>query len=104
MSIAAGLGSGRPAPALLLAWSGFVPTVDGWELDPAVASDVPVLVTHGSLDPVIPISFGHDSKARLEATGAQVEWREPPMGHELDPRTVLRARELIAERVGAQPA
>lgn len=30
MSYAVGLGEGRPAPAALLAFSGFVPTVDGW--------------------------------------------------------------------------
>ena len=101
MSIAAGLGHGRTAPAFLLAWSGFVPTVDGWELDPEVAAGVPVLLTHGSLDPVIPVQFGHASKERLEAAGANVEWREPPMGHELDPRTVLRAREVLAERFSA---
>lgn len=104
MSIAAGLGEGRPSPALLLAWSGFVPTVDGWQLDPAVAAGVPVLITHGSLDPVIPIRFGQESKARLEAAGAQVEWREPPIGHELDPGTVMRARQLLSERFAAHPA
>lgn len=97
MSIAAGLGEGRPRPAALLPWSGFVPIVDGWELDPSVAAGVPVLLTHGRLDPVITIGFGEAARERLEAAGAAVEWREPPMGHELDPATVLRARQLVAE-------
>src|SRR5918998_121656 len=33
MSYALGLGPGRPAPAGILAFSGFVPTVDGWQPD-----------------------------------------------------------------------
>ncbi|MCW2927336.1 MAG: phospholipase/Carboxylesterase [Thermoleophilia bacterium] len=100
MSIATAFAPGRPAPAAVLPWSGFVPTVEGWELDPAAAADVPVLLTHGALDPVIVASFGHDAKARLEAAGAAVEWREPAMGHELDPATVVRARQLLDELFG----
>ena len=33
MSFAVGLGRGRPRPAAILAFSGFIPEVPGWELD-----------------------------------------------------------------------
>jgi phospholipase/carboxylesterase len=33
MSYALGLGAGRPAPAAILALSGFIPSVDGFEVD-----------------------------------------------------------------------
>ena len=33
MSYALGLGADRPAPAGILAFSGFVPIVDGWQPD-----------------------------------------------------------------------
>lgn len=95
MAVATALGSGRPKPAALLPWSGFVPTVEGWQLDASVAAGVPVLLTHGQLDPVIAPEFGDDARARLEAAGAAVEWRAPMVGHELDPATVVRARELL---------
>src|SRR5262249_2048182 len=49
MSYALGLGADRPAPAGLLIFSGFVPTVDGW----APARQVPALIAHGRNDPVI---------------------------------------------------
>ena len=68
--------------------------------DPAAADGVPVLLTHGQLDPVIVASFGDDARTRLEAAGAAVEWRAPAIGHELDPVTVLRARELVDELFG----
>lgn len=99
MSIAAGLGRGRPRPAALLPWSGFVPTVDGWALDPSTAAGVPVLLTHGQLDPVIVHAFGEEARRRLEDAGAAVEWRAPAIGHELDAATVVRARELVQELI-----
>lgn len=99
MSIATALGTGRPRPAAVIPWSGFVPTVEGWELDAETAKDVPVLLAHGSLDPVITIDFGRDAKARLEAAGAAVEYREVPMQHEIDPESIVRARELILDAV-----
>lgn len=97
MSIATGFGMGRPRPAAILPWSGFVPNVDGWSLDAGAAANVPVLLTHGRHDPVIELRFGHDARERLESVGATVEWREPPMGHELDTATVVRARQLVEE-------
>jgi predicted esterase len=45
---------------------------------------------------VITFGFGEAARDRLEAAGAAVEWRGPPIGHELDPGTVLRARQLLA--------
>lgn len=98
MSIAASLGGGLEPPAAVLPWSGFVPTVAGWELDRAVATGVGVVLTHGVHDPVIPVEFGRDANVRLAAAGANVEYREAPMGHEIDPTTVLRARELLTAR------
>ena len=42
MSYALGLGSGRPAPAGIIALSGFIPTVEGFELDLASHAGLPV--------------------------------------------------------------
>lgn len=86
MSYAAGLGEGRPRPAALLALSGFLPTVPGFELDLAGAAGLPVAIGHGSLDPVIPVDFGRDARRRLEEAGADVVYHEVAMGHGIDPR------------------
>lgn len=101
MSIAAAFGTGRPRPAGVFAWSGFVPQAEGWELDPAAAAGVPVLLTHGRNDPVIGVQFGHEARALLEAAGAHVHWQEPLIGHELEPASILRARQLLDERFAA---
>jgi phospholipase/carboxylesterase len=88
MSYALGLGVGRPRPAALLAFSGFIPEVDGWELDVSQPFP-PIAIGHGTDDPVIPVEFGRAARDRLEGAGARVVYRESPMGHAIDP-TFLR--------------
>ena len=57
MSWALGLGAGRPRPAAIIALSGFMPEADGFELDLTELEGYPIVVAHGSLDPVIPAEF-----------------------------------------------
>jgi phospholipase/carboxylesterase len=85
MSYAIGLGPGRPTPAGIMALSGFIPTVEGFELDLDRASDLPVAIAHGTADPVISVEFGRDARRRLETAGADVLYRESPVPHTIDP-------------------
>ena len=85
MSYALGLGPGRPRPAGIMALSGFLPTVEEFELDLANATDLPVAIGHGTHDPVITVDFGRDARDRLAAAGARVTYRESPMPHTIDP-------------------
>ena len=85
MSYALGLGTRRPRPAGILALSGFLPTVEGFELDWGNAAGLPVAIGHGTHDPVISVDFGRDARDRLSDAGADVTFRESPMGHTIDP-------------------
>src|SRR5260221_9743360 len=78
MSYALGLGKGRPRPAALLALSGFIPTVDGWEpdLEPPFP---PIAIVHGAYDPVISVEFARAARAALEEAGAEPYYRELPI-------------------------
>lgn len=90
MSYALGLGRGRPRPAALAVFSSFMPTVPGFELDLSPPLP-PVAIGHGTLDPVIGVEWGRRAREALEAAGAEVLYRETPMGHQLDPEFVLAA-------------
>jgi phospholipase/carboxylesterase len=94
MAYALGLGTGRPRPAALLAFSGFVPIVDGWapDLEPPFP---PIGIAHGTYDPVIPVEFGRGARDQLERAGADVLYRESPLAHAIDPRAVAEFRSLI---------
>jgi phospholipase/carboxylesterase len=99
MSYAVGLGAGRPLPAGILAMSGFIPTVDGWELRGDGLQNYPVAIAHGSLDPVISVEFARDAKRRLEAAGADVLYRESQMAHTIDPRVIPDLQAWVHDRV-----
>ena len=95
MSYALGLGRGRPRPQALLALSGFIPTVDGWELD-TDAQLPPIAIAHGEYDQVIPVEFAREARATLEAAGADVVYRESPIEHWIDPQVIPLLRALVA--------
>lgn len=48
-----------------------------------LALDIPVLLAHGSADPVIPLALAEQSARRLVALGVGVDWAVYPMGHEV---------------------
>jgi phospholipase/carboxylesterase len=83
MSYALGLGPGRPRPAAIVAFSGFIPTVEGFELDltPPVP---PVAIGHGRFDPVISVEWARKARALVEGADASVIYRESPLPHAID--------------------
>jgi len=95
MSYSVGLGAGRPRPAALVVFSSFVPTVAGFELDLSPVLP-PVAIGHGTLDPVIGVEWGRRARALLESAGADVMYRESPMGHQLDPAFVREVAEWLS--------
>ncbi len=86
MAYSLALGSG-PRPAAIVAFSSFVPTVEGFELDLSPPLP-PVAIGHGTLDPVIEVEWGRRARALLENAGAEVLYRETPMFHQIDPEFV----------------
>jgi phospholipase/carboxylesterase len=96
MSYALGLGQGRPRPAALVAMSGFIPRVEGFELD--LESPFPrVGIVHGTYDPVIPVEFGREARDLLTAAGADVTYNEYPIEHSIDPHAIPLLRGLVSE-------
>lgn len=96
MSWALGLGAGRRRPAAIMALSGFMPEVEGFDLDLTGLAGYPVAVAHGSLDPVIPVAFGRAAVERLRSAGASPLWRETPVPHTIDPRVLPDLQAFVA--------
>jgi phospholipase/carboxylesterase len=97
MSYALGLASSRPRPAAILAMSGFIPQVEGLELDLESRAGLPVSLSHGSHDPVIGVEWGREARVRLEAAGAAVTYREDPVGHQISPGALAQAADVLRE-------
>jgi phospholipase/carboxylesterase len=88
MSWAMSLGPDRPRPAGVIALSGFLPRVERWPLTLEGLDGFPVAIAHGALDPVISVEFGREARDALGRAGADVQWRETPVPHTIDPAVV----------------
>lgn len=104
MSFAVGLGPGRPAPAGILALSGFVPTVEGWRPDLESRRGLPVFIHHGRVDPIIEVGFGHSARNLLEGGGLEVTYLETDAGHSVPPEIIEPAQEFVGSALAASSA
>jgi phospholipase/carboxylesterase len=93
MSYALGLGGDRPVPAGILAFSGFIPIVEGWE--PDLTRRPRVFIAHWRNDPVMDVSFARTARDTL--AGFDVEYHESDAAHHIDPAHVPAAQEWLAK-------
>ncbi|MGZ4462112.1 MAG: alpha/beta hydrolase [Gaiellaceae bacterium] len=104
MSYALGLGRGRPRPAAIVALSGYLPEVEGWQ--PDLEQPLPrVAIGHGTFDDVISVQRARGARELLERSGAEVLYRESPMPHTIDPSFLTEVVEwLQLSAVGSERA
>jgi phospholipase/carboxylesterase len=99
MSYSLGLAAGRPAPAGILAFSGFVPVVEGWEPELESRQGMRTFIAHGRSDPIIGVDFARRARELLEREGIDVEYHETDAAHHIDPTVVPQAVEWLAATV-----
>ena len=104
MSFALGLGAERPVPAGLLAFSGFVPVVDGWEPDLAGRAALRVFAAHGRNDPIIEVGLGRRARDLLEGEGIEVEYHESDAAHQIDSSHIPAAVRWLDATVRRSPS
>jgi phospholipase/carboxylesterase len=91
-------GSHWHRPAGLLIMSGSLIAEQRWESSTAVLAGVPVLQTHGTLDPVLPFSEAERLAALLRAGGADHQFITFPGGHGI-PGAVVEEIVLYLDRL-----
>ena len=96
MSYALGLSGERPAPAGILAFSGFVPVVDGWEPELAGRQAVRAFIAHGRNDPIMEVAFAQRAHELLEGGGLHVDYQESDAAHHIDPVHVPAAADWLS--------
>jgi phospholipase/carboxylesterase len=97
MSYSLGLSGERPAPAGILAFSGFVPVVEGWEPSLADRQGLRAFVAHGRNDPIMAVDFARQARELLEGGGIDVEYHESDAAHHIDPAHVPAAIDWVSE-------
>ncbi len=91
MSYAMALSAERPAPRGILAFSGFIPTVERWQPDLAGRTGVRVFIAHGRRDQVIDVGFARAAAELLRDAGLPVDYHESDAAHHIDPRELPAA-------------
>lgn len=97
MSYAMALSAERPPVAGILAFSGFVPTVDDWQPSLADRTATHAFVAHGRNDPIMEVGFAQRARDLLEAGGLDVTYRESEIGHQIDPAHLAEATQWLGE-------
>ena len=104
MSYAMGLSADRPAPAGILALSGFVPTVDGWAPSLEDRLGLQAFIAHGRQDGTIPIEFARQAHDLLASGGLDVEYHEFDGGHNVEMSYVRPLMRWLERTVPERPA
>jgi phospholipase/carboxylesterase len=99
MSYSLGLGGDRPPPAGILAFSGFVPVVDGWEADLRPRPTVRAFIAHGRRDPIMEVAFARRARDLLASGGLEVDYHESDAAHHIDPAHVAAAADWLARTI-----
>jgi phospholipase/carboxylesterase len=100
MSYSLGLGGDRPAPAGILAFSGFVPVVERWEPDLGRAARTRVFIAHGRNDAIMEVDFARRARDLLEGAGFPVEYHESDAAHEIDSAHLRSAADWLQAALG----
>ena len=104
MSYALGLGRERPSPAGILAFSGFVPTVEGWHADLQSRKGLCAFIAHGRRDPVIDVEFARRARDLLCAADLEVSYHESDVAHNIDPAHVRIASDWLERVFAPEPS
>jgi len=96
MCYSMGLAGERPAPAGILAFSGFIPTVEGWQPHLADRTSTRVFIAHGRRDPIMDVGFARRARDLLEAGGLEVSYHESDAAHHIDPAHIPAAMRWLS--------
>ena len=91
----------QPEPlAGLVALSGYLPLAEKFAAERhAGSAGVPILMAHGSDDPVVPIARGRSSRDLLLSAGYSVRWHEYPMPHSVCAEEIEAIARFLQERL-----
>jgi phospholipase/carboxylesterase len=88
----------------IVAMSGYLarPETLAVEKSPAAAG-LPILLTHGKNDEVLPVEGAREAQATLRAEGFSVRLQEYLMGHEVVPETLSEVRTFLNQIFESEP-
>jgi phospholipase/carboxylesterase len=68
---------------------------------PEQTSPRPVFIAHGTMDDVVPVSYGRRARLLLEERGFDVDYHEYPMGHQIVMEEIEAVRGFLTRLLGS---
>lgn len=90
-----------PVPAGLVLMSGTHIADTEWAPRLARLAGVPIVMSHGRHDPLLPFAISDELHAKLAAAGALVEWVPFAGGHEIPPPVMQASARFLAARAAS---
>ncbi|HYQ72073.1 MAG TPA: alpha/beta fold hydrolase [Gammaproteobacteria bacterium] len=105
-AIALHTGLRYPEPlAGILALSTYLPLAGRLEAEMSAASRaIPIMMAHGTQDPVVPLKLAEASRDRLLQAGYDIDWHTYDMPHAVFPAEIVDVRRWLLQRLGPAPA
>ncbi len=98
IALQAGLRQTAPL-AGILALSTYLTLADSLGAEKSLANaNIPILMAHGTQDPIVPLALARTSAAQLKSHGYQVEWREYAMQHAVCGEEISDIADWIVKR------
>ncbi len=86
----------------IMALSGYLPLADRFHTERTQANaHTPIFMAHGTMDPVVALARGEDSRNALAALGHPVQWHTYPMQHAVHPREIADIAAFLKQVLGA---
>jgi len=84
----------------LLALSTYLPLPDQLQAEANNANlKTPLMMMHGTFDPIIPVFQGQNSRYLLQQAGYPIEWHEYPMQHAICPQEINDISHWLQQRL-----
>lgn len=84
----------------LLALSTYLPLASTLEAEAnKVQLDTPIMIAHGTFDPIIPIEQAEQSRKQLQDAGYSISWHEYPIPHSVSPKEIQDIDKWLAGRL-----
>jgi len=88
----------------IVANSGYVPENTFLRFHWDALEKLDVLITHGSMDPVLPVQMGRRARDLYGGSTAQVTYREYPMGHQISQESLDDTAAWLTRSLDSPPA
>jgi len=100
MALHTGLRFHRPL-AGIVGLSGYLPVESTLAAEACAANRAtPILLAHGTMDPVVPYALGKGSRDVLLGEGYAIDWREYPMQHQVCLEEIEHIGAFLREKLG----